>query len=70
MLGGISGYQVTETTDENPQRVAAVCRLTSAYLRSALDPEDRSWPAARADFAACADLVGRIDGKGNESHSL
>jgi hypothetical protein len=35
MLGGISGYLVTETTDENPERVAAVQRLTCAYLQSA-----------------------------------
>lgn len=63
MLGGISGYLVTETTDENPERVAAVQRLTSAYLQSALNPEDGSWAAARAAFAGSAELVGRIDGK-------
>ncbi|HET6860041.1 MAG TPA: alpha/beta fold hydrolase, partial [Streptomyces sp.] len=34
-LGGISGYDVAETTDENPARVSVVQRLTSAYLRSA-----------------------------------
>lgn len=63
MLGGIAGYQVTETTDENPHRVAAVQRLTSAYLRSTLHPEDGSWAAARADVAVSGELVGRIDGK-------
>lgn len=35
-LGGVSGYDVAETTDENPERVAAVQRLTTAYLRSQL----------------------------------
>jgi predicted dienelactone hydrolase len=31
-LGGVSGYDAAETTDENPERVAAVQRLTCAYL--------------------------------------
>jgi hypothetical protein len=63
MLGGISGYLVTETTDENAERVAAVQRLTCAYLRSALEPGDAPWTAARADFAECAEPVGRVDVK-------
>lgn len=51
-LGGISGYDVAETTDENPERVAAVLRLTWAYLRSALYDGDPAWAAA------CTTLVG------------
>ena len=47
-LGGISGYGVTETTDESPERVALIQRLTLAYLRSALDPADPGWSAADA----------------------
>lgn len=35
-LGGVSGYDVAETTDESPERVAVVQRLTTAYLRSQL----------------------------------
>ena len=70
MLGGISGYLVTETTDENPERVAAVQRLTCAYLQSALDPGDGSWTAARAAFTSSAELVGRIDGKRSGPDSL
>jgi predicted dienelactone hydrolase len=35
-LGGVSGYDVAETTDESPERVATVQRLTTAYLRSRL----------------------------------
>lgn len=42
-LGGITGYGVTETTDESPERVALQQRLTTAYLRSALIPGDDSW---------------------------
>jgi predicted dienelactone hydrolase len=44
-LGGVSGYDVAETTDENPERVAAVQRLTWAYLRTELYPGDPAWPA-------------------------
>ena len=47
-LGGISGYDAAETTDESPERVAAVQRLTWAYLRTALFPEDPAWPEACA----------------------
>ncbi|WP_219517683.1 alpha/beta hydrolase family protein [Nonomuraea ceibae] len=47
-LGGISGYAVTETTDENPERVALIQRLTTAYLRGALHPGDPAWQAASA----------------------
>ncbi|MEV6236284.1 alpha/beta fold hydrolase [Lentzea sp. NPDC051838] len=36
-LGGVSGYDVAETTDESPERVALVQRLTTAYLRSRLN---------------------------------
>lgn len=36
-LGGVSGYDVAETTDESPERLAVVQRLTTAYLRSQLN---------------------------------
>jgi len=49
-LGGVSGYDVAETTDENPGRVAAVQRLTWAYLRHALGIEDASWSAAQKNL--------------------
>ncbi|MFI6318855.1 alpha/beta hydrolase family protein [Nonomuraea sp. NPDC050556] len=32
-LGGIPGYEVAETTDESPDRVALIQRVTLAYLR-------------------------------------
>ena len=62
-LGGISGYTVTETTDENPERVALIQRLTWAYLRSALYPADPSWPAASAELATSTEPLGRIESK-------
>lgn len=60
-LGGIAGYTVTETTDESPERVALVQRLTWAYLRSALQPGDPSWSAAVAEVAESADPLGRVE---------
>ena len=39
-LGGIAGYEVQETTDEHPERVALIQRVTWAYLRHALGIED------------------------------
>ncbi|OXM50440.1 alpha/beta hydrolase family protein [Amycolatopsis alba] len=57
-LGGISGYDVAETTDENPDRVAAVQRLTWAYLRSELNPGDTAWQVACGELA-----LGRVEEK-------
>ena len=62
-LGGISGYAVTETTDENPERVALIQRLSWAYLRSALYPADPSWPAASAELMESTEPLGRIESK-------
>ncbi|MFD1470420.1 alpha/beta hydrolase family protein [Hymenobacter caeli] len=64
ILGGISGYDAAETTDENPERVALVAQLTWAYLRTALYPEDTSWPAASQALLAAATPLGRIESKG------
>ncbi|MEV0612313.1 chlorophyllase [Nonomuraea sp. NPDC050404] len=60
-LGGIAGYEVRETTDENPERVALVQRATWAYLRHALGIEDASWTAVRETLSQTADPLGRID---------
>ncbi|TQS29501.1 chlorophyllase [Microbispora sp. KK1-11] len=62
-LGGISGYNVTETTDENPERVALIRRLTWAYLRTALGLGDSTWAAARAALAEAGEPLGRIESR-------
>ncbi|MEZ0093596.1 alpha/beta hydrolase family protein [Streptacidiphilus sp. EB129] len=67
-LGGVSGYDVAETTDENPERVAAVARLTWAYLRSELYPGDSAWQAACDTLTAGPSPFGRVESKGVESH--
>ena len=60
ILGGISGYDAAETSDENPERVAAVQRMTWAYLRSQLYPEDRAWDAAQAALANMPSPLGKV----------
>jgi dienelactone hydrolase len=62
LLGGITGYDAAGTTDENPERLALVQRLTWAYLRGALYQDDPAWEAAQAAFANLGDL-GRIESK-------
>jgi len=61
-LGGIAGY-TEETTDESPERVALIQRLTWAYLRSALYPADGSWAAAGAELVTSTDPLGRLESK-------
>jgi predicted dienelactone hydrolase len=62
-LGGVSGYDVAETTDENPGRVAAVQRLTWAYLRTALYPGDSAWQQAQSALTGAANPLGRVESK-------
>ena len=62
-LGGVAGYDAAETTDEDPERVAAVARLTGAYLRTELYPGDPAWQAARDELAASPDPLGRVESK-------
>ena len=62
-LGGVSGYDAGETTDESIERVAAVQRLTWAYLRTALYPEDPAWPAACAALAEMPTPLGQVECK-------
>ncbi|RKH67825.1 alpha/beta hydrolase family protein [Corallococcus llansteffanensis] len=62
-LGGVSGYDVAETTDENPERVAAVQRLTWAYLRTALYSGDSAWQEAQDALTGAAHPLGRVESK-------
>jgi dienelactone hydrolase len=63
MLGGLSGYDAGETTDENPARVALVQQFTAAYLRTALDPADTSWPEVSKALREAANPPARIESK-------
>ncbi|WP_237167809.1 alpha/beta hydrolase family protein [Paenibacillus yonginensis] len=62
-LGGIPGYTVTETTDENPERVALIQQMTLAYLRDALGLDDWSWPAACSALEEEKPHLGRVESK-------
>ncbi|MEV7467678.1 chlorophyllase [Streptomyces kronopolitis] len=62
-LGGISGYDVAETTDDNPERVAAVQRLTWSYLRTQLYPGDLAWQSACEALTTAAEPLGRVESK-------
>ncbi|MGW2034987.1 alpha/beta hydrolase family protein [Streptomyces sp. NPDC001811] len=62
-LGGIAGYDAAETTDEHPGRVAALARLTSAYLRSAFRPGDSAWQDAQDALTTGPDAFGRVESK-------
>lgn len=62
-LGGITGYEVAETTDESPERVALIQRATWAYLRHALGIEDAGWTAVRKALSQSADPLGRLESK-------
>lgn len=62
-LGGISGYDAAETTDENPARVAAVGRLTAAYLRAEFHPGDSAWQEACDALMTGPDALGRVESK-------
>ena len=62
-LGGITGYNVTETTDENPAQVALVAQLTAAYLQSALGTNQESWIMATAPLRDGMHPLGRVDSK-------
>lgn len=60
LLGGVSGWDAKETSDEDPARVATVAGLAWAFLRSMLAPGDGAWAAARA---ALPGDVGRVEAK-------
>lgn len=62
-LGGVSGYDVAETTDESPRRVAALQQLTLAYLRSALYPGDPAWQDAQRALSSEAEPLGHVESK-------
>jgi hypothetical protein len=62
ILGGISGYDAAETTDENPERVATIQRMTWAYLRSALYPGDPAWQTACSALETLGTL-GKVESK-------
>ncbi|MEU8704272.1 chlorophyllase [Streptomyces sp. NPDC048565] len=62
-LGGITGYEVRETTDENPERVALIQQVTLAYLRHALGIGSAGWTSAREALSGSTSPMGRIESR-------
>ncbi|WP_020124405.1 alpha/beta fold hydrolase [Streptomyces canus] len=62
MLGGVTGYDTVETTDEDPERVAVIQRMSWAFLHDALTSDSTAWPAATAAFARLYP-IGRLESK-------
>lgn len=63
LLGGISGFEAKETTDENPARVAAVQKVTLAWLRQALSKDGVVGETDQAALMAAAGSAGVIECK-------
>ncbi|MDF2117653.1 alpha/beta fold hydrolase [Roseiarcaceae bacterium H3SJ34-1] len=62
-LGGVSGYDVAESQDQDSERLGVVQRMTWAYLRSALYPADPAWRNASAALAGSPKPQGKVDTK-------
>ncbi|MFJ7592241.1 alpha/beta hydrolase family protein [Streptomyces sp. NPDC097617] len=62
-LGGIPGYEVAETTDESPARVALIQQLSTAFLRSTLLGADAGWKSAVTALEAEANPLGKVESK-------
>lgn len=58
-LGGIHGYNATDTTDESPERVAVIRRASWAFLRDALGLDDVAFKQVQAELAESG--TGRVD---------
>ncbi|WNI20447.1 chlorophyllase [Streptomyces sp. ITFR-16] len=63
LFGGIQGHDSVETTDESPDRVAAVAELTAAYLRTAFDPGNTAWQKAQDALTTGPDAYGSVASK-------
>lgn len=62
-LGGIPGYEARETTDERPQRVAAIQRISTAFLQSTLYPGDLAFAETIASLTAESAPEGNVETK-------
>ncbi|MGW0659198.1 alpha/beta hydrolase family protein [Streptodolium elevatio] len=62
-LGGIPGYEVAETTDESPARVALIQQVTTAYLDSVLRNDNTDWKAAATALEQDPHPLGKLRSK-------
>lgn len=61
IYGGVSGWDVAETSDENPERVAFVCESILTYIRSTMNSGDNGWEQLQKDFQKDTNAKARID---------
>lgn len=61
IFGGISGYDASETTDEDPDRVTFLCMSVIAYLRTAFDENNTSWTDLKRELDSSSDAKGSIE---------
>lgn len=59
---GVSGYDARETVDESMERVAAVQRVTTGYLKGILDVEAEGWRGI-VDALAEVGSIGTVESK-------
>jgi fermentation-respiration switch protein FrsA (DUF1100 family) len=62
-LGGVAGFEVAETTDEHPERLALLGEVTSAFLQDALGVDPAPWAAARVRLEEGTDPLARLETK-------
>lgn len=66
MLGGVTGWDALEangTNDENPETLQFIHQMTTAYLRSKLNSNDKSWENAVKELAQAENPKGKIEVK-------
>nr|WP_269439745.1 alpha/beta hydrolase [Arthrobacter sp. zg-Y40] len=63
-LGGIPGYDVKETTDENPAVVRLLRETTAAYLKAVVGLDRDDWDAVRVRLGGAGTAHARVEGKG------
>jgi|GEM_PF-139718 len=61
--GGVAQYDAAETTDENPERVSIIQRISWAYLWSNLYPDNLAWTKALSALEERHEAMGRIECK-------
>jgi len=63
ILGGVSGYDAAETTDENPARVEAIATMTAAYLKTQFGLDPHAWDTAQQALADSPVPLGKVESK-------
>jgi pimeloyl-ACP methyl ester carboxylesterase len=62
-LGGIPNYEARETTDESPARVAAIQKISTAFLKSVLSDSAATWEQAATALSDSGTPQGVLESK-------